>query len=39
MKKRNLDVGDCIVNAKHIKSLVVDKESFQKEVRDALGTT
>lgn len=34
--KRNVDVGDCIVNAKLIKSFVLDKESFQKEVKEAL---
>jgi RimJ/RimL family protein N-acetyltransferase len=39
VKKRNIDIGDCIVNAKHIKSFVLDKENFQKEVREALETT
>ncbi len=36
VKKRHVATGDCIVNAKHIKSFVLDKESFQKEVRAAL---
>ena len=34
-KKRNVNIGDCIVNAKHIKSFVLDKGNFQREVRDA----
>jgi len=36
VKKRNLDIGDCIVNAKQLKSFVLDKGNFQKEVREAL---
>lgn len=36
VKERQIDTGGCIVNAKHIKSFVLDKESFQKEVRVAL---
>jgi hypothetical protein len=39
VNKRNVDIGNCIVNAKHIKSFVLDKKNFQKEVRDALKTT
>ncbi len=36
VKKRNISVGDCIVNARLIKSYVLDKDKFQKEVRAAL---
>jgi GNAT superfamily N-acetyltransferase len=36
VKKRNLSVGDCVVNAKFIKSCVLDKDSFQREVQTAL---
>jgi GNAT superfamily N-acetyltransferase len=36
VKKRNVAVGTCIVNAKLIKSYVLDKDSFQKEVKAAL---
>ncbi len=36
-KKRNIDVLQCIVNGKHIKTFVLEKEGFQKEVREALG--
>jgi len=38
VKKRNIDVQDCIVNAKQIKAVVADKDKFQKEVREALET-
>ena len=34
--KRNIGIGDCIVNARLMRSFVLDKESFQKEVREAL---
>jgi hypothetical protein len=33
VKKRNLNVGDCVVNTRKIKAFVLDKESFQREVR------
>ena len=36
LKKRNIDVGDCIVNARLLRSFVLDKESFQNEVKAAL---
>lgn len=36
VKNRNVDIADCIVNAKHIKSFVLDKGNFQKEVKEAL---
>jgi len=36
LKKRNVAVGTCIVNAKLINSFVLDKDNFQKEVRAAL---
>ena len=36
VKERQITTGDCIVNARHIKSFVLDKKSFQKEVRVAL---
>lgn len=36
LKKRNVAVGTCIVNAKLIKSYVLDKDNFQKEVKTAL---
>jgi len=36
VRKRNVSVGACIVNGKLIKSLVLDKDNFQKEVRAAL---
>ena len=36
LMKRNARVGDCIVNARPISSFVLDKESFQREVRDLL---
>jgi hypothetical protein len=35
-RKRNIGVGTCIVNAKLIKSYVLDKDNFQKEVKAAL---
>ncbi len=38
LKKRHITTGDCIVNATYIKSFVLDKENFQKEVRVALET-
>ncbi|MCR4422592.1 MAG: hypothetical protein NUV32_09000 [Exilispira sp.] len=37
VKKRNIDVEDCIGNAKHIKSFTLDKVNFQKKVKEALG--
>jgi ribosomal protein S18 acetylase RimI-like enzyme len=36
VKKRGVSVGDCIVNARLIKSCVLDKDSFQEEVQTAL---
>lgn len=36
LKKRNVAVGSCIVNAKLIKSSVLDRDNFQKEVKTAL---
>jgi len=36
VRKRNVDIGECIVNAKLIKSFVLDKGNFQKEVKEAL---
>ena len=36
VSKRNVSVGACIVNGRLIKSYVLDKDSFQKEVRAAL---
>jgi len=36
VKKRNASVGDCIVNARLMKSFVLDKDSFQEEVKAAL---
>ncbi len=33
---RNVGYGDCIVNTKLINAFVLDKEGFQKEVREAL---
>jgi GNAT superfamily N-acetyltransferase len=36
VRKRNIAVGTCVVNAKLINSFVLDKDSFQKEVRVAL---
>ncbi len=36
VKRRNASIGDCIVNAKLIKSFVLDKSNFQKEVKAAL---
>ncbi len=36
VRRRNVGVSDCIVNAKLIKSYVLDKDDFQKEVRAAL---
>jgi GNAT superfamily N-acetyltransferase len=36
VRKRNVGVSDCIVSAKLIKSYVLDKDSFQREVRSAL---
>jgi GNAT superfamily N-acetyltransferase len=37
LTKRNVHVGDCIVNASPVKSFVLNKEGFQREVRDLLG--
>lgn len=37
VRKRNVSVGDCIVNAILIKACVLDKDSFQKEVKVVLG--
>lgn len=36
LKKRNVSVGDCIVNARLIKSCVLEKDNFQEEVQTAL---
>jgi GNAT superfamily N-acetyltransferase len=36
LRRRNIGVGTCIVNARLIRSSVLDKDSFQKEVRAAL---
>lgn len=36
VKKRKVDIGNCIVNAKLIKSFALDKENFQKEVKEAI---
>lgn len=36
VRKRNVAVGDCIVNARLMPSYVLDKDSFQKEVKAAL---
>jgi len=36
VRKRNITVGTCVVNAKLINSFVLDKGSFQKEVGAAL---
>ena len=36
LRKRKIDVGDCIVNARLIHPFFLDKESFQKEVKDLL---
>jgi len=36
LRKRNVRVGDCIVNARLVKSFVLDKESFKSEVQDLL---
>jgi len=36
VKGRNLAVGDCVVNGHQLRSFVLDKENFQKEVRQAL---
>ena len=36
VKKRAVSVGDCIVNARLIKSCVLDRDSFQEEVQTAL---
>ena len=36
LKKRNIDVGDCIVNARLIQSFVLDEEGFKSEVKAAL---
>ena len=34
--RRNVDIGDCIVNARLMESFVLDKANFQKEVKEAL---
>ena len=34
--KRNVGVGDCIINARLIEAFVLDKETFQEEVKAAL---
>lgn len=39
VRKRNVKIGDCIVNAKLMKSFVLDEKTFQKEVKEALGKT
>lgn len=36
VKNRNVGVGDCIVNARLIKSYVLEKDNFRKEVQTAL---
>jgi GNAT superfamily N-acetyltransferase len=36
VRKRNVAVGDCIVNARLMPSYVLDKDGFEKEVRAAL---
>jgi GNAT superfamily N-acetyltransferase len=36
VRKRNVSVGDCIVNARLMPSYVLDKDDFQKEVKAAL---
>jgi len=36
VRRRNIAVGACIVNGKLMKSFVLDKQSFQKEVKAAL---
>lgn len=36
-RKRRVEPGDCIVNARRINTSVLDKEGFQREVRAALG--
>jgi len=36
LRKRNIDVGDCIVNARLIQSFVLDEENFKSEVKAAL---
>jgi len=36
VRKRNIAVGTCVVNAKPINSFVLDEDNFQKEVRAAL---
>lgn len=36
VRKRNVGVGDCIVNAILMKSYVLDKDNFRKEVKAAL---
>ena len=36
LRKRNVGVGACIVNARLIEAFVLDKESFQKEVKESL---
>jgi hypothetical protein len=36
VKKRAVSVGDCTVNARLIKSCVLDKDRFQEEVQTAL---
>jgi len=36
LRKRNIGIGTCIVNARLIRSYVTDKDTFQKEVRAAL---
>lgn len=36
LTKRNVDVGDCVVNARRIETCVLDSEGFQREVTAAL---
>jgi len=36
LRKRNVGVGACIVNARLIGAFVLDRESFQKEVKESL---
>jgi hypothetical protein len=39
VKRRNVSVGDCIVNARLMPSYVLDEGGFQKEVKAALEWT
>jgi len=37
VRRRNLYVGNCVVNAKKIKEFVLNKDAFQSKVREAVG--